>query len=972
MSPPVHAQSTPPGGTQSTAADKSEAQETASLSEVVVTARKRAIMNADTRKKNSETIVDSVVADQAGLLPDNSVTEVLQRVSGVTMVRFAALNDPDHLTDEGSGIQIRGLSDVAARLNGRDVFSASSSGGLSFGDVTPELLKAVDVYKSVTSDLIEGGSGGQVDLVTRMPFDYDPGLKLEGSVSGNYGDLSKKVDPGASVLLSDRWRGPWGDVGALVDLAYSELSQKDDFIRNEPYYKTLIDGTNYYLPRGYDYGFDQFKRTRKGAYLGVQWAPTDALQLAETVFYSGYDTNKSGDGVFVNSNAFAFDPANSKVDANNALVSTPDLFTRNTSTFSTTGAPNMYGTGDAGVGQTVNDTMDASTTVEWKPSYRWDVKAAYQIVSSVANVKSYDLFDQLPTYPGGYSLTETDTQPEITLPASAVAAYADPANYTWHAHMDYLAHHDGQEHAVNLDVNYDISEDSFFRSLQLGGRYSDRREQDAETTYNWAPFCVGWDGCSAVPLTSAEVQAGTVSFQPFSDFFRGGVNLPAAVYLPSFSLASKYNPVGNVATYGGEVTTATNLDGTPFVPLTFNPGDYSLASSYDAASYLMLRFSNDRGLPFDGNVGLRYVSIENRSSGYFEQNSVILPGPTGSAGTPTTVFPSEYYLRSGGSLTRRVLPSVNVRLKPLEDFFIRGAYTMTLDEPSFYDLRASGSDGANISTATALAGGEVTGYNSSTGNPDLRPTISHNWDLAFQWFPKQATEADLDFFYKTLDDTIIYGNTLQPVPFKRASGDTVTELASVSADFNSPQSATIKGIEVGGHTFFDMLPSPWNGFGVDGNFTYIDSNSPGDQYVDINGVIHHDVPVVGLSKYNYNVELMYEKSEVSARLAWSWRGRYLMTTNSNGTAGSYPYYSAPGVSQTIGFALPIYAAPYGELDFGLTYRPDPHVAVSLDFNNLTNETTKTLMAGDPNNTTYVRSWFTTDRRVSLTVRYKLF
>ena len=756
LAAPVHAQSASSAQTTSPKKAKqskaAESAESARLKEVVVTARRRAIMSADLRKKDSETIIDSVVADEAGLLPDNSVTEVLQRVPGVTMVRFDALNDPDHFSDEGSAIQIRGLSDVAARLNGRDVFSASNGGGLSFGDVTPELLKAVDVYKSVTANLIEGGSGGQVDLITRMPFDYSPGLKLDGSVSGNYGDLAKKADPGASLLVSDHWLGPWGDFGALVDLAYSKLAEKDDFIRNEPYYKTLIGDTNYYIPGGYDYGFDQFERTRDGAYLGLQWAPTDHLTVGETVFYSKYRQNGSGDGVFITSKLLAVNPANSTFDSNNALVSSPDVFTRNSSTLSATGAPNMYGTGDAGVNQSFNDTMDASTTVHWKPSYRWDVSAAYQIVSSVANHKSYDLFDTPPTFPGGYSLTENSNQPSITLPADVAAAYGNPANYVWYAHMDYLSHNDGQEHAVNLDVNYDISDEGFFRSVQVGGRYSDRREQDADTIYNWAAFCVGWDGCNSVPLTNAEVQAGTVSYQPFSNFFRGNVNLPAPVYLPSFSLANGYNPVGNVATYGGEVTSATNLNGSPYVPYTLNPGDYSLASSYDAAGYTMLRFENDRGLPFDGNIGLRYVSIENRSSGYFEQNSVILPGPTTGTSASTILFPSEYYFRSGGSLTRRVLPSINLRLIPMENLYIRGAYTVTLDEPSFYDLRASGSDGANISSATVSQGGEVTGYTSTTGNPDLRPMISHNWDLAFEWYPTPATETDLGFFYKTLDD----------------------------------------------------------------------------------------------------------------------------------------------------------------------------------------------------------------------------
>jgi iron complex outermembrane recepter protein len=75
--------------------------------DVVVTGRRAALEIADERKRRSETIIDSIVADDAGRLPDNSITEVLQRVPGVTIVRFAALNDPDHYSVEGSGIQVR-------------------------------------------------------------------------------------------------------------------------------------------------------------------------------------------------------------------------------------------------------------------------------------------------------------------------------------------------------------------------------------------------------------------------------------------------------------------------------------------------------------------------------------------------------------------------------------------------------------------------------------------------------------------------------------------------------------------------------------------------------------------------------------------------------------------------------------------------------------------------------------------------
>src|SRR5207253_1856942 len=137
--------------------------------------------SATERKKNSDVMQDGIDGDQAGLLPDNSITEVLQRVPGVTITRFAALNDPDHFSTEGSGVQVRGMSGVAARLNGREIFSANGGGGLSWGDVTPELMAGVDVFKSSTADMIEGGTGGQINLRTKLPFDNKEGLQLQGN-----------------------------------------------------------------------------------------------------------------------------------------------------------------------------------------------------------------------------------------------------------------------------------------------------------------------------------------------------------------------------------------------------------------------------------------------------------------------------------------------------------------------------------------------------------------------------------------------------------------------------------------------------------------------------------------------------------------------------------------------------------------------------------------------------------------------
>jgi iron complex outermembrane receptor protein len=210
------------------------------------------------------------------------------------------------------------------------------------------------------------------------------------------------------------------------------------------------------------------------------------------------------------------------------------------------------------------------------------------------------------------------------------------------------------------------------------------------------------------------------------------------------------------------------------------------------------------------------------------------------------------------------------------------------------------------------------------------------------------------------------------VQLKNFDGSFTTVAGSVQSDFNAPQAATVKGVEFGGRTFFDMLPSPFNGLGVEGNFTHLNDNNPGNQYEDINGVVHHDTPLVGLSNNSYNAAFMFEKPQYSLRLAYNWRSKWLMNTNATGTNMTYNYYPTAGATAIpIGTALPVYAADYGQLDLGAAFRPNRHLTFSVDVSNLTNAVTKTLMGGYPNGSMYTRSWFVGDRGFLLSARYTL-
>ena len=132
-----------------------------------------------------------------------------------------------------------------------------------------------------------------------------------------------------------------------------------------------------------------------------------------------------------------------------------------------------------------------------------------------------------------------------------------------------------------------------------------------------------------------------------------------------------------------------------------------------------------------------------------------------------------------------------------------------------------------------------------------------------------------------------------------------------------------------------------------------------------------------MSRHNYNTTLLYELGRFSARIASSWRSKYLQSTNSNGTNPTYCYWHTIGSPTSdcnaaagapfrnrVAIALPVYGDAYGQVDAGVRFRVNEHLSLSLQGTNLLNATQRTLMGGYPGDKLYVRSWFQSDRRIS--------
>lgn len=524
--------------------------DTASAEDIVVTGFRAALQSAQGRKQNADSVVDSITAEDIGALPDRSVTEALQRVPGVTINRFSAGVDPDHFSVEGSGVTIRGLSYVGSRFNGREAFSAGNGSGLSFADVPSELLAGVDVYKTPSADLIEGGIGGIVNLRTRLPFDQS-GLLIAGSAEINYGDFVKKSAPTFSGLISNRWSTGIGEIGILASASYSQLYSQADRIGISSFRPrtSYSDGTrtdvvpfagatagpSVLFPRGAVLGRQNFNRERYGYSAAAQWESNDGTLAAtfqflrsdarqawseNTIEIATDNVSNNGDSRAVAGTSLDFDdsgvfengvitgPTGWRADQQTDDVRTPVLGLQSNNI-----RRDHY--------EQIK-TTDYSANLRWTPSENFAVSFDYQHVDSKSDVEDNTLwgssYQDAAIKLNGTGLPEVQFLPPQTCinpacpgPEGSTGgtigfddddhpsyfganhqSFIDPFNSFYRAAMDHLEASEGSEDAFRVDAELSFPDSGFLKSVQVGGRYADTEQTARFSIYNWGVLSEQW------------------------------------------------------------------------------------------------------------------------------------------------------------------------------------------------------------------------------------------------------------------------------------------------------------------------------------------------------------------------------------------------------------------------------------------------------------------------------------------------
>ncbi len=550
-------------------------------------------------KKEKIEIVDSIVAEDIGKLPDQNITDALSRITGMQILRDRG---------EGAGVALRGLPQIETTLNGRETFTAGATRVLNFADLPAAMLAGIDVYKTSSANQIEGGVGGTVDLRTHRPFDFS-GNKISGTARAVYGDLIKKTEPQYSVLASSRWKTEqYGEFGMLLDVALQKRAWREDQKSSGSPTARTVAGQNVIVPSGTSETTSAGRRERTSLDLAFQWRPAPGVELYTEGGYVRFDTIQ--DSYQINVSAPGTTPT--------SLTLFPG--TNDAQSVSWISAP-------LSILSYARDTRDENKQLAVGGS--WTEQAA-TIKADFSRTLSYNtlLFS-------GVTLSGTAANFSQNLaggiPSTSVTGtnLLDPASFQV-ANLMYRAWtYQGSQNAARLDGEY-ILADGFLDTLYAGVRYAQRQAGNgANTIFGDTPF-VG-------------AAAGHVSSNPFGGYFPGSISI--GDYLVG-DLGLARDPYAFRNAFG--VTTALPVAGNPL-------GVWHIDEKTQAA-YLM---SSIRALDarLDGNVGLRAVHTNEYVTGNRSDpvGGGILPIAISSAATDWLPSANARYLLGDGLYLRGAL-----------------------------------------------------------------------------------------------------------------------------------------------------------------------------------------------------------------------------------------------------------------------------------------------------------------------------
>jgi iron complex outermembrane receptor protein len=887
--------------------------------DIVVTGFRRSLQSAQNIKRLSDGIVDAIVAEDIGKLPDTFASSALQRVAGVAVTRGGG---------ESAGVTVRGLPDLTTTYNGRQIFTAEGR-YVQIQDFPAGTVAALEVYKSGLAPQIEGGIAGAINVRGRKPFDFS-GFELSGSANAVLSQQSEKIVPNGNLLISNRWDTGIGEMGLLLNASYVGIN----FLDSTREQSLVIARTNQVNPengaisnsapgqpaglrfpdaQGIFLGYGA--RYRPSANAAFQWKPTAELEIYADGLYQGFRSKDY--------NRFMFVPifgGATPVGGPAGLTLTDVTLipgTNQISSATVTGASRPDGYSGSFNGKT--DTFQAGGGAIWK-------RDRLEISADLAYTDSKYTADNVNVDYAMASSPVRNVQFDASKDGGASQSFgsfniSDPANYISRGLYQELLVVSGQDWQARTDLSYDLDM-GFLKRLQVGVRYGDRKAQrDRGDIYR------NNEG-DRIALTD--------------------LGLDVRATLPGFT----YNNAQPNKTFAAATRDSIRNNlvqlrsrfGVPAGVPAFIPSENFRANEKSYAAYAQLKYGFDLGdTVIDGVVGLRAVKTKTRIDGFSRivlglnpDNSEILDYPAVTAASDYTDY----------------LPNASARIALSDKLQLRLAYTQTRTRPNFFDLRPNTSLGQPVNLAPEdpcrrpeNAGSEECverlRRGGSAGNPDLKPLTSNNYDASLEYYFSRTGSFTAAVFRHDADG-FIFG-----------SDDRTQAGLRINRPVNVGKTR-LQGAEVSFTSFLDIdsLPDWAKGFGLQANGTFIDAK--GDIQPNFAATLGNEQQKFpGVSKWAGNVVALYERPKFSARVAYNYRSDFVS------------FYSLEAFDP---IAHAVIEKGRGQVDFSTSITPVPNITVAFDIINLLGNPIKRTREYDEG--TYTRQTLYLERAYSLGVRFR--
>ncbi|WP_082521315.1 MULTISPECIES: TonB-dependent receptor [unclassified Sphingopyxis] len=876
--------------------------------DIVVTGIRQSLARAAEIKRESTAVVDSIVAEDIGKLPDMTTASALQRVPGVQVVVGG--------NNEIVGARIRGLDDIITTLNGREIFTGVGR-GFSFQDLPAEALAGVDVYKSNSAERLEGGVAGGVNMRLRRALDFKE-LTIAGSARATYlqeAGSKNTYNPAVSLLVANRWDAGEGEIAAMASVSYQRNKYARPVAWNDWTRATSAGPAgspqNLHSPTGFAAAIEFGKYERPQANFSLEWAPDTDTKIYVEGLFAGY----RGDVYQARPTFRAFTGTSFEATAGDTCedfaVGPDGYYSGNVRS-----PTNPTGTGTIrqlcnATGYTARNLEYYTATVANKArtdiyviatgfnkeigALTWNTDISYETSTNRNNSFRVDIGKRIAEL---VQVRDNNHEVQATMPGNPMN---DPAGLAFVNGMtEDINRSRGTLWSVMSDAKYDF--DGFLDYVQAGVRVA-RRKAGFEQ-YLGGPPAPG--GSFATPLASAGLPTDILSQAPGVPQMNDGASFLQIDprYLTQEAIKRQLRTLYRIS---------------PDTPAFDPTRDYD-AQEKSYAGFLQAgyKFSLTDAISVDGMVGARLTRTDRDIAG------------SGRVTDPATGT-SRVVLVNRSTSDTDLLPNASARIEFGGGLQARFNYSKTLSRPSFGQLNPGLSYVVSYVNTIQNSG--------SGGNPDLRPQKADSFDASLEYYFGRSNYVSVVGFYRDITDRIINGTEVR----------TIDGLQYVISTPRNLGSAKIKGVEVGGQLFLDFLPEGLDGAGVIGNFTVIDSEvtTPGDRL--------EGLPLLGVSKYNYNIGLIYEKYGISARMIYTYRSKYFDGDITNGL-------SLRPVSIPVGLNG-IRAA--GRLDFGLNYDVTPNITVSLAGTNITGQKTRNFESRED----FVREVRNDDTTYSLGVRF---